>query len=173
MTGPGVTTFYWNEADTGFQPKVIAFFNAVKNVVAVGVTWTIPASGDLIDVATGEITGAWVDGTSSSVASAQAGNYAAGVGARIAWQTSGIRNGRRVRGSTFIVPVTVAGYDAGGTLATSVIDACNTAAGTLFTAGATGLRIWSRPGPSGAGQANTVLNGSCPDRVSWLRTRRT
>jgi hypothetical protein len=173
VVGPGVSTLYWDEADSGYVAKLATFFNAVKNIVTVGVVWTIPNTGDLIDVATGAITGAWTDGTSTTVSAAQSGNYAAGVGARIRWQTSGIRNGRRVRGSTFIVPITVAGYDAGGTLSTTVIDACNTAAGAVFTAGATQMKIYSRPNAGGPGQANTVLNGSCLDTVSWLRTRRT
>ena len=173
VVGPGVSTFYWDEADSGYVAKVTAFFNAVKNIVAVGVVWTIPNTGDLIDVATGELTGSWTDGTAATVNAAQAGNYAQGVGARIRWATSGIRNGRRVRGSTFIVPLTVAAYDAGGTLSTTVIDACNTAAGTFFTGGVTQAKIWSRPVGGGGGQANTILSGQCLDQVSWLRTRRT
>lgn len=173
LVGPSVSTFYWDEADTGYVAKIAALFNAVKNIVAVGVVWNIANTGDLVDIATGELTGSWTDGTTTTVSATQSGNFAAGVGARIRWSTSGIRNGRRVRGATFIVPLTVAAYDAGGSLSTTVIDACNTAAGAVFTGGTTGLRIYSRPVGGAGGQSNVVTGGQCLDTVSWLRSRRT
>lgn len=172
IVGPGVTTFYFDEAASGYLTRVNGFWNALKNVICVGINLQTANTGDLLDENTGAITGTWTDGTSSTVATLQSGNYAAGVGARIKWQTNGIRGKRRVRGSTFVVPLTVAAYDAGGTLSTTVIDACNTAAGLMIAGGSSGFGIWSRPVGGTGGQLSDVVGYQTLDQVSWLRTRR-
>ena len=99
VVGGGISTFYFTQSATGMVADLHTFWAAIGNRVPLGVTWTTANTGDLIDDATGALTGTWTDGTSSSVSSSGTGTYAGGVGARILWQTSGIRNGRRVRGA--------------------------------------------------------------------------
>ena len=50
------------------------------------------------------------------------GGFAAGVGARVVWETGAVRNGRRVRGSTFVVPIWSSAYETNGTLHTATIN---------------------------------------------------
>lgn len=173
VVGPGVSTFYFAEAHTGFVADVAAFFAALITLVPTGVTFTTQNTGDLIDVATGELSGTWTDGTTATAISSGSGAYALGVGARVRWATSGIRNGRRVRGSTFIVPLIAGAYDTAGTLSTPTLNTISTAANALFTGSTPEQRVYSRPAPGLAGQSNTVVGLTVPDKVSWLRSRRT
>lgn len=102
-----------------------------------------------------------------------AAGFALGVGARVVWNTSGIFGGRRVRGSTFIVPLTIGSYEGAGQITAGVIATMQGAANTLAGFGPDGMFIWSRPQPGTPGEAQTVTGAIAPDRVSWLRSRRT
>jgi len=173
VVGPGVTTFYVEEAYSGWLPDLNTFWSYWTNRIPAGITVTTPSTGDLIDVATGEISGSWTETGSSVVNMVAAGAYAKGVGARIKWATSGIRAGRRVRGSTFIVPLQAGNYSVDGTLEDAAYTAFQATAQALVTALEGNLMIYSRPGTAGAGQASPVTVASVADSVSWLRSRRT
>lgn len=172
VTGPGVSTFYFDEADSGFLAGVHAFWLALQSAVPSAVSWTTENTGDLIDVGSGVITGSWTDGVSSSVNGTNTNIYAAGVGARIRWRTSGLRGGRRVVGSTFICPMGNDSFDVSGTLSTSRVTLLQTAAGALLTPTTFTGQIWSKPTAGAAGQASPVISAQVPDAVSWLRSRR-
>jgi len=173
VVGGGVSTFYWNEAHTGFVADLSGMFTTMVSRFPSGLTWTCENTGDLIDVETGAISGSWTDGSNWSVSGSSASVYAAGVGARIRWQTSGMSNGRRVRGSTFLVPLVAAGYDTDGTLTSAFVTGLQSAAGSLLTNSEGNLRIYTRPVAGSGGRASTVVGFTLPDKVSWLRTRRT
>ena len=49
----------------------------------------------------------------------------------------------------------------------------NGAVAALMGASSPDQKVWSRPEGGTPGQSSTVTNGSVPDRVSWLRSRRT
>jgi len=173
VVGPGVTTFYVQEAYSGWLPDLNTFWSYWTNRIPAGITVSTPSTGDLIDVATGEISGSWTESGASNVAMVAAGAYAKGVGCRIAWQTDGVRAGRRVRGSTFIVPLQAGNYSVDGTLEDAAYTAFTATANALVAALEGNLVIYSRPGTAGAGQASPVIAGQVKDTVSWLRSRRT
>lgn len=173
VVGGGVSTFYFDEAHSGFTADVSAFWTTLAGLVPSGVTWTTENTGDLLDVETGAISGSWTDGSTSNVNSTGSSTYAGGVGARYRWTTAGITNKRRVRGSTFLVPLHTGCYDAQGTILTASLTTMGTAAGNLLTAGEGKMKIYHRPVHGAGGAAYAVLNFTAPDRVSWLRTRRT
>jgi len=173
VTGGGVSTFYVSEAATGFLPPLRAFFEAIKNTIASGVQIDIPASGDLIDVATGALSGTWSETGVSTVVASGSGPWVGGTGVRVVWATSGVRNGRRVRGSTFICPMAASVFDTDGTPSAALIGQFETAASTLRTALGADFQIYSRPQGALPGQDNTVVGSSCPNAASWLRSRRT
>jgi len=172
VVGPGVSTFYLAETATGFLTAFNSFWVGFVTRVPVGVTWTTPNTGDLIDVDTGGLSGTWTDGTTSTVTSTGTGPFPSAVGARVKWATSGVRNNRRVRGSTFICPLTNSCFQSDGTIDTTVLTAMNTIASGLFTALGGDMRIYSRPVAGAGGQASVVTGGLIPDKVSWLRSRR-
>jgi hypothetical protein len=173
VTGPGVSTFYFNEIHSGFVSALGAYFTAWASWIPTGTTVTIQNTGDLLDIPTGQISGTWTDGTTQVVAMTGAGVYNQGVGVRVKWNTAGIRNGRRVRGSTFMVPTIGAAQATDGTPAAAALTAWNTAVSTLVTTSVSEMVTYSRPAPALAGQASEIISGSVADAVSWLRTRRT
>jgi hypothetical protein len=103
--------------------------------------------------------------------------YSAASGAVITWRTAGVRNGRRVRGRTFIVPLATSAYQADGTLAAAFITSMNTnlnGAGFLGSTESAILGVFSRPTTKGGsdGSWHQVQGFSIPDKVAVLRSRR-
>lgn len=173
VVGPGVSTFYFNEAASGFIADLTTFFQALQNFIPLTTQIRVLSSGDLIDVATGALSGTWSDGVNGTANGAGTGTYAQGVGARIRWATGGITNGRRVRGSTYIVPIISTQFDGSSGLQTSLVTNITNAANALLTAQLGDLTVYTRPAPSHPGAAHPVTSADVPDKVSWLRTRRT
>lgn len=173
VVGGGVSTFYFNGVHTGFLADLSAFFTSVGAYIAGGVTFSFPSSGDLIDDVTGALTGTWTEPSQPSVASSGIGQFANGVGTRVVWPTSGVTNNRRVKGSTFLVPLTVGVYTGSGHLDDTIRGNIDTAATALFSASAGEMVIWTRPVAGAGGQSSTVIGADVPDQVSWLRSRRT
>lgn len=133
---------------------------------------TFPTAGQTIDETSGEVNGDWVDGT--PVAATGGGTsqaWANGVGLRIKWTTGAVYEGRQVVGSTFMVPLILNAYEGAGNITSSFLSTFSGAA-TTFVAAA-GLRIYSRPRPGVDGLSFAVNGTNVPDRVSWLRGRRT
>lgn len=175
LVGPGVSTFYATAGNgAALSSALKTFFDAIKGYFPSSkVTWSFPNTGEVIDSATGQATGAWSGGTFQTVAASGAGtSWANGVGARVRWNTGVYHNGRRVRGSTFLVPLQSGVYDTDGTLVGSAVTAMQTAAAALVTAVPT-MGIHTRPHPGAAdGGFATVASAEVPDKVSWLRSRR-
>lgn len=173
VIGSGVSTFYFDEAASGFSAAVRTFFSSLAGRIPAGVSILVQNSGDLIDVSSGALSGTWTDPNTGGITSSGTGNYAAGVGARVKWLTAGIRNGRRVTGSTFIVPLHLTAYDSSGTILNTVLGEIENAAQALLTATGTDMKVYSRPVGGGGGAAHSVVSRQVPDMVSWLRSRRT
>jgi hypothetical protein len=174
VVGGGLSTFYTSpSSEVGGADDIEAFFSGIGGVVATGVQWVIPSSGDMINSEDGSLAGSWSDpGTGGTVASSGSGSWANGVGARIVWNTDGLFRGRRVRGSTFVVPIWISGYEGAGNLTSTTITQLQNTADALVAA-LPELGIWSRPVGLDAGEFNAVTSATVPDKVSWLRSRRT
>lgn len=174
VVGPGLATFYsTTSSGSGFPGAVKAFYDAIKAALPPDLTVTVPSTGDSIDSLTGDLVGAWSGTGGGSVVGTGSGQYALGVGLRIRWDTAGIVAGRRVRGSTFIVPVMSSTFTGSGALDDTVRGTFATAAGTLAASVPAALTIWSRPTATRAGAISQVTSASVPDKVAWLRSRRT
>ncbi len=169
--GQGVSTFHVQEEDAASAYAAVRdFFDDIKAVFVPSLTLSFPSSGDVIDLATGGITGSWTASPLADVTGTASSAFrAAGVGARIAWTTGVVNNGRRVRGATFITEVSVANYEANGTLTNDLLLLLRSAAGDLVDTGLFG--VYSRLGPSG-GLFSPWTGSDVPDRVTSLRSRR-
>ena len=179
VTGPGLSTFYWNDATYAGKPAALsALFTVLKNYVPTGVTWTIPAVADVVNVETGELEGSVVDGSNLTVlSSGGAVDFKPGVGGRILWATTGIVRGRKVQGKTYVVPLTSQEYP-NGTVQGGTVSAINTALATYIGIG--NPVVYSRPrpapggvGPDAPGLVHDILSGSFATKETWLRSRRT
>lgn len=172
VVGPGLSTFYALNTSPGFPAAVRAFFASLTTLLYSGTTITVPNTGDVIDEATGAITGTWTDGAAlTPVVGAASGVFAAGVGMQVRWRTGGIVAGRRVVGSTFLIPTTTGAFDATGTPGSATITVVQNAA-DAYIAAAPFACIWSRPAPGRAGTDHLITSASVPDRPSWLVSRR-
>lgn len=176
VVGPGLSTFYFTSSMIGGSDDVQAFFQAIKANIPSSVTIVVPADGDIIEDTTGELIGTWSEpGTGGTTVGTFAGDFARGVGARVRWTTAGVYRGRRVKGTTFLVPIGSALFGLDGLLDPATQTALQTAASALVTAQPE-LRIWSRP-VSGVGatpgESNAITSAAVPNTVTWLRSRRT
>jgi hypothetical protein len=164
------------DADDAYS-KTHAFFFGVRGMLPPVVQINVEPEVEEINEGSGELIGGWgvtamtqITGTGSGSA-----GYAAATGAVVSWTTAGVRNGRRVRGRTFIVPLSVEAYDTNGSLSTTAIGQIGTAATTLRTVGQqTQFAIYSRPsGPAATdGIAYGALSHKVPDMSAVLRSRR-
>lgn len=174
VVGGGLSTHYLDTPVAGYIAEIAEFYEEVLKYAPPFVSVSIPNSGDQINSETGDIIGGWSEGSPSTKNGTSAtATYAAGVGARIVWNTVGRTNNRLVRGSTFIVPLASSQYANDGTLDNTMRGDLQFRADTLLTALGPSFVIWSRPNGVAAGTVNSIVGSTAPDKVSWLRSRRT
>jgi len=163
---------------TAAGAALTTWLDAVMNIMPSAITGKVQSTVELVDEDSGTITGTVTAPAQASNSGSGAGaNYAAGVGARVRWQTNGFRNGRRVVGTSFIVPINGAAYDSDGSLTSATVTALTTPSAALvtaLTAATSPLCVYSRPTAPGAtdGELHLVTGSSVPDQSSWLTTRR-
>lgn len=174
MVGPAVSTFYWDAGVTGGPALIRQFFEDGAGHLPTVVSIQVDGSGDILTDTTGNLSGTWSEATPAIVNGANGNDPIDGVGFRVRWNTSGIHNGRRVKGTTFIVPLPRTSFDSAGIPGTLAQAAWQTAADDLVTAADGAMLIWSRPSPGGSdGETSPVTSATVPRATSWLRTRRT
>jgi hypothetical protein len=174
ITGPATSTFYWTNGVAGSTTALRSFFNSISSVLPTTVTVSVLATGDVLNDANGALAGVWTDTAVSSVTGTDGTGPIDGVGARIRWITGGIFGGRRVIGSTFIVPIGRGAMTSNGQPDGTTQSTLQTAASALVAASAGNLLIWSRPHVDTAdGESNPVVGAIATGEVSWLRSRRT
>jgi len=170
-----------DQAATNQTTALHTFFDSVKNVLPQPVKVQVMSDVEVIDVATGELVGAATGGSHAELAGAQPSSigWAAPTGACITWTTAGIRTlnskPRRVRGRTFLVPLSNAAYDVNGTLTDTAMGTLNAAA-TALRGNFSGqeLAVFGRPGVGGSpvGVAHAVTGHKITDQAAILRSRR-
>lgn len=171
---PGLSVFYSSTPNAVTAVAALTtFFNAIKGLFPGAVTWDLPSSGDTFEDTDGSLSGIWTGATGGQITATGANTaYAAGVGGRVQWHTTAVIGRRRVRGSTFLVPLLGSQYDTNGTLSASCMGTLTSAVNALVTADQ--LMVWHRPSPGGSdGAMIDVVSGIVPDKVSTLRSRRT
>jgi hypothetical protein len=175
VVGGGLSTFYTVGSAGAMTSALKTLFEVLKSQIPPSVSINIPAGGETINSTDGVLMGAWTATPVTVVVGTGNGPFAGGVGGRIVWQTAGITRGRRVRGSTYLVPLHHAAYDTNGSMSDAIMAGFPTPISAFVTALSPDFVIWSRPSAAGAtdGAAHPVLSGAIDDATSWLRTRRT
>lgn len=172
VQGPGLMTFYSASLENGLPAAVQTFLFNNAASFPTSLTFTFPNGGDQINEATGALTGVWsVASAPNSVSGTGTGNFALGVGMQVRWRTGGIVAGRRVVGSTFLVPTVSTNFAPDGSVSDAVISAMAPRISTLISA-VPSLCVWSRPKGNRTGTSQIITSGYVPDRPSWLRSRR-
>jgi len=197
--GPGYSNFHFRDYNAGGDGnpiddayvqaaagRVRNFFNGTKFLFPNTVTFHVENDAEIIEDTTGEMTDIRpVTGLTDVVGEAGATTgYSAAVGAVINWRTSAVRRGRRLRGRTFLVPLSSTCYENNGTLNASCLTALQTAANGLITptANEPELGVYARPHrtKNTDGSWTTVPDGewafvrsaTIPDMTAVLRSRR-
>lgn len=160
--------------DTGpSNPAAIkTAYQTLAGILSTGVTITVPDSGEVLEDTTGILESVWTGTGGGNVVGTAGGVVAAGVGACITWKTGGIIDGRRLRGRTFIVPLSSTAYEANGTLTAAAITALNNFGTSLMASGP--LAVWHRPTDAETADGNSygVVSFSVRDKVAFLSSRR-
>lgn len=164
-----------DEAASGAVDRVRGFWGAISAALPDDVTITPEQTVDLLDDTNGRLIDSFTSSSGGSVVGGSAGRYSSASGAVVTWRTGGIREGRRIRGRTFIVPLAGDSYTTSGRLDPAVRQIIQTAANNLASiAGTPDLGVYARPsGPNAVdGQWSIVTGASVPDLPAILRSRR-
>lgn len=183
---PGYTIFHMRdfaaaeptvaEADAAIT-RVKAFFTGIAPYLPAVVQVQVENDIEVIEETTGDLVNILSAASTSAVTGGAASGspYAAPVGAVVTWRTTVVRNNRRIRGRSFLVPLSSTAFENNGTLVSTALTVINNAATALINpAGAPDLGVWARPTVPGAndGLWAAVSSFSVPDMGSVLRSRR-
>jgi hypothetical protein len=182
---PGWSNFYFNNIDDSFYTpedaatavgKVWTFFDTVNIRLPSTVKIDVSPDVEVISPTDGQLQRVNNGGSTGTISGSQAAApYSASTGMVITWRTAGVRNGRRVRGRTFLVPIAGAAYGNDGTIGDGDVAETLAAANALAQPW-TGisLGVWSRPSAVGAtdGAWHPIVSASVPDLAAVLRSRR-
>lgn len=176
---PGYTTlnFLGSGTDEDESAEAIeaadAFATTVAPLLANGTSLTVQAEAEVFDEATGELLAVHaVDPAPSAHVGASGAQGPLPTGAVISWTTPGINRGRKVRGRTYIVPLSLASYQSDGTLLGAVVTTLTSAATALVAHPDSSFGVWSRPRAGAGGAFFGATTWRVPDMAAVLRSRR-
>lgn len=176
---PGYSNFFFDgplASDGSVEATALAvrdFFDAISGTLPGTCEITVQPTADIVDEASGQITSVLDFAAPPVVLGSGSNSYSAATGAVVNWNTQDYVNGRRVRGRTFLVPLTGAAYDSQGDIAGPTLGSLRSAAEALVTATLTApLCIWRRPVGGSGGSAHVVSSATVPDLGAVLRSRR-
>lgn len=181
---PGYTNLYFRNATPGTIDQAVvdnavakteALVTAIKPMVPNTVILGVDASVEEINDTNGNLVAFWAATVAAAAAGTGTGAYAAPAGACIAWSTNTVRNSRRIRGRSFIVPLSGNATANDGTIDTNdLTDLRNAATALRAASGASRLVIWGRPTGPGAtdGVSAEVTSSNVQDKMAILTSRR-
>lgn len=177
--GPAVSTFHYSLLPAGDPSGVLTqvrtFLAANSNSIPNDVTISFSDEVTAHDTATGQLQQVIPVVPAASLTGGNAGLWAGGAGLRVSWLTEGIVAGRRVRGTTFIVPAANVVFDNTGRVTSAVQSAWQAAANTYLTAMNTAgaqPAVWSRPTPTRSGSNHIIVGSAVPGLAATLRGRK-
>lgn len=190
---PGWSNFYWDNFDGGFlvqasansvANRVETFLNAIKVRIPNHVSMAIQSDVEDVNPIDGKMTQIYSIASKPAIlGTAVTQSYSAASGIVINWRTAAVKNGRRVGGRTFLVPVAGGAYQSDGTITPGDLTETQNAASALLThVDPERLAVWSRPVTKDkagnllptpiAGTAHQVTVATVPDLAAVLRSRR-
>lgn len=176
---PGYSNFFFRGTSALEEDPVAAaeavrtFFDSFKAFLPTGLRIEMSGVAGNIDETNGALVGEVNYAPPAAVLGAATGAYSAATGAVVNWNTSSYRNGRRVRGRTFVVPLAANVFDSQGDIASNPLTTFRNAASELVAnPGPDPMVVWSRPKAGSPGAAAEVTSASVPDLGAILRSRR-
>jgi hypothetical protein len=169
--GPDITQGVVDDAIAKVHTWIQAWDDALPNTV----TLTVAPTVEEINDTNGTLEAFWTGVPGSPNVGGSTLTYSAVSGACVNWYTGGVRNGRRVRGRTFMVPIGSNGMQNDGTLGAVALTTWRTATDVLIAnTDDAKLAVWSRPSAPAAtdGISYDVNSFTINDKVAFLSSRR-
>lgn len=179
--GPGYSSFYTGASGDGAQlttaaNKVKNFFAGITLAIPTGITISIQPTALSVNEGDGSINDEVpITTVPANVVGAGSANFSAPSGACVIWRTGGFVGGRRLRGKTFLVPLSGGVYDTDGTIIANRLTELRSVATTFATPGgaaATDFVVWHRPVAGAGGSSSPIISASVADRAAILSSRR-
>lgn len=186
---PGVCTMYFTDVTTVIA-SLQEFWGQLAGLFPAPMTIQIATIGDIIESTTGALVGQWNLPAVSAIPALGQTVYSAPSGAVVDWLTATILDGHRVRGRSFLVPLSTNEYDSQGTILNATVDGLGLRSAALVTAEANKFVVWHRPYPGRAalppvgtkpgkparpatlGGVAVITGSRVPDMAVVLRSRR-
>ena len=181
--GPGVATMYFLDVATAVE-SVYNFWNSQAGGMPAGTTIQVESEGDVLDDASGDVTGSWTQTAAAAIVTTSPVTYAAAAGAVISWRTGVVLDGRRLRGRTFVVPLPSIAFGTDGVLTDAEVASLQASANSLISTQSESFVVWhrkflgkaatsTRPArPAHDGGHALVSSAQVPKRGAVLRSRR-
>lgn len=164
-----------NAAAATARGTVRRMFSFIMTEFPPVVSISIEQDVEVIDSTNGELVGALDGGVEDTFVGSGSPTYSAVSGAVLNWRTAGIRNGRRVRGRTFLVPLSSASYDAQGSLTVATRGLlAEFSQEMVTTTNPWEFGVFCRPSTPIAtdGVFHVATSSNVPDLAAVLRSRR-
>lgn len=177
---PGYTNLHFDAPTEPTQAGAQAVYQAafqftvdITSALPSAVSLTTEGGVEVVDQTTNELITILQATQGATQKGLNTGGFSSATGACIVWETGEVKNGRRVRGRTFVVPLAATYYDLDGTLNNGVLTDLQSAA-TALAGGGFSFGVLSRPSSQGAGDGSfhTVSSGRITDKTAVLRSRR-
>lgn len=153
--------------------RVRQAFYGMREYLPDGARVSIEPEVEILNSDTGEILGFVDVEAGSALGTGTGGGWSAASGAVVNWRTNDYRFGRRIRGRTFLVPLSGGAYEDDGTLSTLGRRSLQDFGETMVSEGAAPeFGVWSRPRDGAGGVFATVVSSNVPDMAAVLRSRR-
>jgi hypothetical protein len=175
--GTGYSVFHVREASTSgvaaaaqtFAADLRTGFQSIVAHLPDDVILNFDSEARELDVATGQLLAVHAFTAPTAVTGSSTAAYSAPSGARVDLVTAGIVAGRRIRGRTYLVPITSLDYTTTGTIQSTARTAFNACFDTFKgRSGVYSLGVWSRT----HGVIADVVTCSTPSEAAILRSRR-
>lgn len=175
--GPGASpklTVMHARADVPIGPQLTALqalWTGLRGGQSDEYTWTIPLSVEVLDDATGTLTGEeTAAGPNTGVGSGSADPTADAAQVLLRWRTSAIVGGRRLQGRSFWPGLTTSSIAAGNL--SPITQGIFQGAVNTFVAADVGFTVWSRPKAGSDGVQADITSATVWSEMAVLRRRR-
>lgn len=181
---PGFTNLHFRNQTPGIINQAVvddavtkadAFLASIRSAITSSVTTQLDSTIPEIDETDGKIQAFWTGTVAAGAVGTGGGTYSAPSGAVVNWKTDAVRDGRLLRGRSFLVPLSTLAYEDDGSINATRLTTLRDAADALV--GGTGdsrLVVFGRPNnlalDNGVSAEVTVAN--VPDKAAILTSRR-
>jgi hypothetical protein len=173
LPDPGAVNVFFAEEGTAITANdaLRAWYYGFSSKLPNEVSITIDPSGVSYDIETGAVTGSYTGAEVSAITGADTGSYAAGTGVCFTWDTNAVVGRRRLRGRTFVAPLSSIWGDDGQITNTVMEDFTDKVATFLTTWSVVG-GVWHRPVNDAGGSFANVSGANFSRHGTMLASRR-